>query len=76
MIEELTSVVLTTDIPESALRAGDVGTVVLVHNAGAGCTVEFLTLYGETVAVVTVAAAAVRPIRSNEIAHVRELVAA
>ena len=39
-------------------------------------TVEFLTLSGETVAVVTVAAEQIRPIRTNEIAHVRELAAA
>ena len=75
MIEELASVVLTTDIQDQGLQAGDIGTVVLAHQAGLGYTVEFLTLSGETVAVVTVPAEQVREIRSNEIAHVRALVA-
>ena len=76
MIDELASVVLTTDLPERGLRAGDIGTVVLVHQGGQGYTVEFMTLSGETVAVVTLAGDQVRPIRRNEIAHVRELAAA
>jgi hypothetical protein len=76
MIEELASVVLATDMPERGLLAGDIGTVVMVHQQGQGYTVEFMTLSGETVAVVTLAAEQVRPIRANEIAHVREVIAA
>jgi Domain of unknown function (DUF4926) len=76
MIEELASVVLTTDIPERGLQAGDIGTVVLTHHEGKGYTVEFMTLSGDTVAVVTLPAEQIRPIRTNEIAHVRELIAA
>jgi hypothetical protein len=76
MIEELASVVLTADLADHGLQAGDIGTVVLVHQGGRGYTVEFLTLSGDTVAVVTVPAEQVREIRSNEIAHVRELIAA
>lgn len=76
MIEELASVVLTANMPDHGLQAGDIGTVVLVHQEGKGYTVEFMTLSGETVAVVTVGAEYVRPIRHNEIAHVRALIAA
>lgn len=76
MIEELASVVLTTNLPEQGLQAGDIGTVVLVHQEGQGYTVEFMTLSGETVAVITVPAEQIRPIRTNEIAHARELAAA
>jgi len=76
MIEELTSVVLTTNLPERGLQAGDIGTVVLVHQKGKGYTVEFMTLSGDTVAVITVPAERIRPIRTNEIAHARELAAA
>lgn len=75
MIEELASVVLTVDMPGSGLQAGDIGTVVMVHQERAGYTVEFMTLRGDTVAVVTVPAEQVRPIRTNEVAHVRELIA-
>jgi hypothetical protein len=39
MIEELASVVLTTDLPERGLQAGDIGTVVLVHQRGQRHTV-------------------------------------
>ena len=76
MIEELASVVLTTDIPERGLQAGDIGTVVLTYQEGKGYTVEFMTLGGDTVAVVTLSAEQIRPIRTNEIAHARELIAA
>lgn len=44
MIEELASVVLTSDMPERGLAAGDIGTVVMVHDSGHGYTVEFMTL--------------------------------
>lgn len=76
MIEELANVVLATDMPERGLQAGDIGTVVMVHQEGRGYTVEFMTLRGDTVAVVTLPAEQVRPIRANEIAHVRALIAA
>jgi hypothetical protein len=71
MIAELDSVVLTEELPEYGLKPGDVGTVVLVHRGGAGYEVEFTTLGGETVAVVSLFAAQVRPIGRREIAHVR-----
>ena len=64
-------VVLAEDLPERGLRAGDVGTVVLVHEGGRGYEVEFATLDGETVAVVTLASSQVRPIGRHEIAHAR-----
>ena len=76
MIEELASVVLTTDISERGLTAGDIGTVVMVHQKGLGYTVEFMTLDGETIAVVTLAAEQVRAIQANEIAHARQFVQA
>ena len=52
MIKELDQIVLTEDLPEYGLRAGDVGTVVLVHQEGKGYEVEFVALDGETLAVV------------------------
>ena len=76
MINELDSVVLTTDLPEHGLAKGDIGTVVLVHENGKGFTVEFMTLAGYTVAVVTLLADQVRPIAKDEIAHARPVVIA
>jgi hypothetical protein len=72
-IREHDLVVLTADIPEESLKRGDVGTIVLVHRADAGFEVEFATLAGETLAVVTVPANLVRPVGDNEIAHVRRV---
>jgi uncharacterized protein DUF4926 len=60
MIQELDTVILTRDIPEQKLRKGDLGAVVMVHQAGAAYEVEFVTLSGETLAVVTLPAGAVR----------------
>ena len=76
MIKELDSVVLAADLPQHGLTRGDIGTVVLVHEGGAGYTVEFMTLAGSTVAVVTLAAPQVRPIARDEIAHVRSVAVA
>jgi hypothetical protein len=72
MIEELDDVVLTRDLAEHGLGAGDIGTVVLVHRGHRGYEVEFTALDGETIAVVTLMADQVRPARAGEIAHVRE----
>jgi hypothetical protein len=71
MIDELELVVLKRDLPDAALAVGDVGTVVLVHRQGAGYEVEFTTLAGDTVAVVTLDASDVRPVEAREIAHAR-----
>jgi hypothetical protein len=71
MIAELASVILDCDLPEYGLKRGDIGTVVLVHEQGAGYEVEFTALDGETVAVVTLAARQVRAAAHGEIAHAR-----
>lgn len=79
MIEELSPVVLLVDVPEYDLRAGDVGTVVDVHTKGlpgVGYSVEFLTMSGETIAVVELEAEQIRATRSTDIIHVRELASA
>ncbi|HXC99302.1 MAG TPA: DUF4926 domain-containing protein [Verrucomicrobiae bacterium] len=73
MIKELESMVLTTDLPEHGLAKGDIGTVLLVHDGGRGCTVEFMTLTGKSIAVVTLLADQVRPIAKDEVAHVRSV---
>ncbi len=74
MITELDRVILTTDIPDYGLEAGDIGTVVLLHQGGKGYEVEFVTLSGETVVVVSLFAEQVRSISSREIAHARAIV--
>ena len=73
MIKEHDVIVLTQDLPEDRLQAGDVGTVVHIHQGGAGYAVEFMTLSGRTIAVTTVMASQVRAVTSRDVAHVREL---
>jgi hypothetical protein len=75
-IKEHDCVVLTKDLPEEHLEAGDVGTVVHIHKDGAAYEVEFVTLAGRTVAVATVQESDLRPVGKRDISHVRELQAA
>ena len=57
-------VILTGDVPETGLRVGDVGTVVDCHAVAGvsedGYSVEFFDMTGNTVAVVTLSASALR----------------
>jgi hypothetical protein len=72
-MKELDRVVLTSDLPDYRLESGDIGTIVLVHTQGKGYEVEFASLNGETVAIISLFANQVRPIGRREIAHARSL---
>jgi hypothetical protein len=74
MIQEHDCIVLTADLPEEGLKAGDVGTVVHVHGQAAAYEVEFVTLTGETVAVATVLPSQLRPVGRHDLSHVRQYV--
>jgi len=74
MIHELDRVVLKIDLAEYGLQVGDIGTVVLIHRNHQGYEVEFITLAGESIAVVSLLANQVRAIHQREIAHAREVV--
>lgn len=76
MIKEHDVIILTADLPGEGLQAGDIGTVVHVHQNGVGYEVEFMTLTGNTIAVVTLLATQVRAVAQRDIAHARELSAA
>ena len=75
MIAEHERIVLTNDLPEEDLEAGDVGTVVFVHGNGEAYEVEFFTLSGSTAAVATVSASQVRPVSQRDLIHARPLAA-
>ena len=62
-IKELDAVALARDVPEHALRRGDVGTGVLVHGNGEGFEVELVGDDSHTVALRTLDRAQVRPLR-------------
>ena len=56
-------VILTKDLPEEQLKAGDLGTVVERHTAPGqedGYSVEFFDMTGDTVAIVTLPASLLR----------------
>jgi hypothetical protein len=73
MIKEHDRAILTTDLPEHRLKTGDVGTVVHVYQADKAYEVEFFTLDGKTLDVVTVEASQVRPVGEKEIMHARSV---
>lgn len=70
-------VVLTRDLPEQGLRAGDVGVIVEHYPARAetpeGYELEFFSATGQTIAVVSVPATAVREANPHEVLSVREV---
>jgi hypothetical protein len=76
MIGELDRVVLAVDLPEHGLVAGDMGTAVLVHEGGRAYEVEFVTLGGETAALLTLYAEQVRAGTAADLPHARKLVLA
>jgi hypothetical protein len=75
MIREHERVALLVDLPAYDLKIGDVGIVVHLYGTGKAYEVEFFTAKGETLDVVTVDAAHVRPVHNREVLHVRPLAA-
>jgi len=67
---ELDTVVLTRDLPEHSLRAGDLGAVVQVHSTEA-FEVEFVRASGHTQALVTLRTADIRPVQEHDLVAVR-----
>lgn len=76
MIDELDTVVLAHDIDEYGLVQDGIGAVVHCYKNNRTFEVEFVTGEGETIAVLTLTQNDIRPVRRQEILHVRELVAA
>lgn len=72
MIQEHDRVVLTVDQSDYGLFTGDVGRIVHIYADGEAYEVEFFRMDGRTLAVITVAAAAVRGIKQTDILHVRQ----
>ncbi len=78
-IELYQQVALTTDLPKENLKRGDVATVVeelpatQASKGEPGYALEVFNALGETTAVISVPVSAVRPLRANEIPHVRPL---
>lgn len=68
--EELDQVVLSKDLAEHGLRAGDLGTVVMVYEADC-IEVEFVRVSGKTQALVTLGVDDVRPVGDEDLVTMR-----
>jgi hypothetical protein len=71
LFSEHARIVLTADLPEEGLAAGDVGTIVHIHPGREAFVVEFTALGGDTVAVATVLQSQARPVTNEDITHAR-----
>ena len=74
-IAEHDVVVLTRDLPDEGLAAGDLGVVLFVHEGndevGPGFTIEVTTVLGDTIAVTDVPADMVRPVSELDVRQAR-----
>jgi hypothetical protein len=68
----LDTVVLDRDLPQHALRTGDLGAVVEVYEPD-GLEVEFVTASGKTQALLTLNINDVRPVRESDLVTVRSV---
>lgn len=79
-LELYREVALLRNVPNSALRAGDVAILVDIvpHPAGGedGAVLEVFNAIGESIAIITVPCSAVAPLRADQVPTVRALVAA
>lgn len=72
-MNEFDLVVLQEEVAGGRLKTGDVGTILTVYNDGQAFEVEFVTLTGEAIAVETLLAHQIRPVRSSEVLAVRDM---
>ncbi len=73
MITENELVALLSDLPDTDLRRGDVGTAVYVYEDGKMVEVEFVNATGETLAVTTLQTTQVKRIdHRGAVLHVNE----
>jgi hypothetical protein len=70
--KEHEAVVLTRDVPEHSLRAGDLGAIVQIYSPRR-FEVEFVRAYGQTQALVTLEDADLRAVRGRDLIAVRQV---
>ena len=76
-LELYQEVALTNDIPDANLRIGDVAMLIdyASHPSGGeeGAVLEVFSALGESIAVVTVSASSIAPLRADQVRAVRAL---
>jgi hypothetical protein len=71
MVHELDTVVITRDVPERGIVAGDIGVVAHLYTDSHIAEVEFVSGEGTTLAVETLPITDIRPVGAREILHAR-----
>jgi hypothetical protein len=70
-------VALSEDFPEYRLYRGDVATIVDIHeaedNEETGYSIEVFNAIGDTIALLVVEESKIKPLKSNEILHIRQI---
>ena len=66
---ELDAVILLKERPLDALGKGDVRSVVFIHEGGKAYEVEFVTMTGDPLGVLTLAADETRPVSAGDVPH-------
>ena len=69
--QEHAQVVLASPLPALGLEPGDVGVVVHVHAGAAAYEVEFMSLDGRTIGVMTLRADQLRAVSASAMPHER-----
>ena len=72
-MQELERVALTEDLPQHGLKIGDIGMILHIYADHKGYEVEFVTLSGELIALVSVYPAQIRQLEQDEIASARRV---
>lgn len=72
-LKELDLAALTRDLAAVGLEAGDVGTVVFVHERGKAYEVEFVAANGHTITLETLRADQIERLTGAQILHARPL---
>lgn len=66
-------VALTEDMSEHGLKAGDIGMILHIYGNHQGYEVEFVSLNGDLIALVSVYPNQIRQLESDEIASARRV---
>lgn len=71
VIQQLGIVILVKNRPNEGRVKGDVGSVVYIHEGGKTFEVEFTTLTGNPLGVLTLAEDDIRPVSARDVPNVR-----
>ena len=73
MLKEFERAYLVEDLPNTSFVKGDVGTVVMIHENGAGYEIEFFAADGSTLSVETVIASQVKSVEGiKRVLHIND----